>query len=129
MFVARPVLEVRPVGAGPASADRVTLEVVALLLVDIRQVHVLPVRGVLLGAELVQVEVPEPFLVPEVALVVRGAGGPAAVGQLDLVELPAGLGRGRPLLQAVLVLLLTPLGGVALDVSVGDRVGGDVGHV
>lgn len=60
---------------------------------------------------------------------VRGAGRPAAVGQLDFVELPAGLGRGRPLLQAVLVLLLAPLGRVALDVAVGDGVGGDVGHV
>lgn len=54
---------------------------------------------------------------------VRGAGRSATVGQLDLVKLPAGLGRGGPLLQAVLILLLTPLGGIALDVPVGDGVG------
>lgn len=53
VFVPGPVFEVRPVGTGPASADRV-----APLLVDVGQVHVLPVGRVLLGAELVQVEVP-----------------------------------------------------------------------
>lgn len=43
VFVTCPVLDVGPVGTGPSSADRVALKVVTPLLVDVGQVHVLPV--------------------------------------------------------------------------------------
>ena len=59
VLVARAVLKVMSsVGTGPSATHRVALEILATLLVEVGQVHVLPVRRGLLGTELVQVEVP-----------------------------------------------------------------------